>query len=91
MPTHKYQLYYRYDGPTYSQPMREELSADEVRHRLHLFIEDIGAFFEDSEVQIEVADGDVVCLMTELSQKDCDDQVKRCLNSLDLYARKITG
>lgn len=91
MPTYKYQPYYQYNGPTHSEPMREELSTEEAKQRLDLFIDEIGAYFENVGVQIETTIGGVVCVSTDLMQKDCDDRVKRCLNNLDLYAKKIPG
>ena len=89
MPTYQYTPYYRYDGPNKTEPMREELSSEDVAHRLELIAIDIRAYFDDVAAQIEVSAHGIVSVTTDLAQKDCDDRVKRCLNSLDLYARKI--
>ena len=71
--------------------MREELSDDEVRHQLELFFQEIEHHFEDVGVKVETMADGVACLSTDLSQKECDDRVKRCLNGLDLYARKLSS
>jgi hypothetical protein len=89
MPTYKYQPYYQYSGPTRAEPDRERLSEDDVEHRLTKFQEEISNFFNDIEVSIKTEPGNILCLTTEINKMDCDDRVKRCLNELDLYARKI--
>jgi hypothetical protein len=91
MPTYKYAPYYQYDGPTRAEPTREELSTEDVEQRLDLVAQEIGAYFEDVPARVEVGPDDIVCVTTDLSRKDCDDRVKRCLNSLDLYARKTSS
>lgn len=69
--------------------MREELSGEDVLYRLEFIAGDIDAYFEDVAAQIAVSADGIVSVTTDLLQKDCDDRVKRCLNSLDLFARKI--
>lgn len=91
MPTYRYQPYYQYSGPTHSQPLREELAAEEVGRRLGLFFDEIGSYFEEVGAEIETAGTGVVSITTPTTQADCDARVKKCLNSLDLYARRITG
>lgn len=86
----KYKPYYRYSGPTHAEPMREELADDEVEHRIKLFSEEIAAYFEEGQAVIDTDANGHVCVSTRLTQKDCDERVKQCLNSLDLYADKIT-
>lgn len=91
MPNYKYEPYYHYNGPTHSQPLRVELSAEEAGRRLALFFAEIGSYFEDVGATVEPVGTGVVSITAEINQFDCDERVKRCLNSLDLFARKITG
>jgi hypothetical protein len=90
MPTFQYEPYYQYKGPTRAEPAREELSPEDVAHRLELFANEIGAYFEDVTTRIDFSAGGILSVTTDLSPMDCDDRVKRCLNSLDLYARKLS-
>lgn len=87
MSVFKYKPYYQYDGPTHSQPFREELSEEEAEERVGYFFEEIGNYFEENSVTIK-KEGDIVAITGEINQEDCDERVKRCLNSLDLFARK---
>ena len=91
MPNYQYQPYYQYNGPTHSQPLRDELSPEEAGRRLDLFFAEIGSYFEDVGAVIEPVDTGIVSITAEVTQADCDARVKKCLNSLDLFARKITG
>lgn len=89
MPTYKYQPYYQYRGPTHAEPDREKLSGSDVEHRLEKFQDEISSFFSDIESTIKTEPGNVICITAEINKKDCDERVKRCLNELDLYARRI--
>lgn len=90
MSEYKYKPYYKYNGPTRDQPFREELSAEEVNRRLELFLIEVGNYFGDDDAAVvrPIQDG-VISITTGLAQQECDDTVKKCLNVLDLYARKI--
>lgn len=89
MPAYKYQPYYSYFGPSHSEPFREKLSADEIERRLELFFSEIGIFFDGIDAVIKTIDSDTISITTALTQQDCDARVKKCLNNLDLYAKKI--
>lgn len=88
MSTFKYKPLYKYDGPTHSNPLREELSPEEAKERLRCFFEDIVHYFDES---IAVSkEGDIVSISGDIKQSDCDELVKKCLNSLDLFAKKVS-
>ncbi|MEH8019229.1 hypothetical protein MN202_18480 [Rheinheimera muenzenbergensis] len=88
MSTFKYKPFYKYDGPTHSNPLREELSPEETNERLRCFFEDIVHYFDEN---IAVSkDGDIVSISGDIKQSDCDGQVKKCLNSLDLFAKEVS-
>tara|TARA_R110000787_G_scaffold181039_1_gene293186 strand:+ start:113 stop:379 length:267 start_codon:yes stop_codon:yes gene_type:complete len=88
MSTFKYKPYYKYDGPTHSNPLREELSPKEAEERVRCFFEDIVHCFEEN-IAIN-KEGDLVSISGDFKQADCDEVVKKCLNSLDLFAHKIS-
>jgi len=87
MPKYKYKPYYQHDGPTHSNPLREELSPEEADERVRCFFKDIAYYFEEG-ISIK-KEGDLVSITGEIKQEDCDDAVKRCLNRLDLFGSKI--
>ncbi len=87
----KYQPYYKYDGPTHSQPFREELSTDEVDRNIELFFYEISDYFVDIQATVEQLEDGYVGITADITQEDCDERVKRCLNSLDLYAKRIAA
>jgi hypothetical protein len=88
MPVFKYQPYYEYNGPTKSDPFREELSADQIKRNMSLFFDEIGSCFSDVGATIEPVGGGFIGITADITQADCDARVKRCLNSLDLFANK---
>ena len=74
MSTFKYKPYYKYDGPTSSNPLREELSLEQVEERLRCFFEDIIHYFEE-DITVDI-EGDLVSISGDIKQSDCDDLVK---------------
>jgi len=89
MATYKYTPYYRNDGPSRSEPLRDELSAEDIEHRLQLFLQDVRASFEDVHARVDTEDDNIVSVTTDLSRAECDERVRGCLSSLGLYAKKI--
>ncbi|WP_434026807.1 hypothetical protein [[Pseudomonas] boreopolis] len=89
MPLFKYQPYYQYNGPTLSQPFLEELSADEVKRNIGLFFDEIGSYFADVGATVEPIGGGFIGITADITQDDCDERVKRCLNNLDLFANRV--
>ena len=89
MPVFKYKPFYQYNGPTHSDPLREELSPEDVENHVRRFFEEIENYFEDGSVVIK-KEGDLVSITGEINQMDCDEAVKKCLNSLDLFANKTS-
>ncbi|MFQ1749920.1 hypothetical protein ACK34N_06225 [Aeromonas veronii] len=83
----QYKPYYKYDGPTPSNPLREELSQEEAEERVRCFFEDIVHYFEEN-ISIN-KEGDIVSISGDIAQSDCDELVKKCLSSLDLFAHKV--
>ena len=88
MSKYTYQPYYKYTGPSYVQPFRDELSAEEVEYNLACFFDEVDRYFEEGTAEFNKV-GDCTEITTDLSESECDGRVKQCLNSLDLYAHKI--
>ena len=83
-----YSPYYQYNGVTHSQPFREELTLEEVNYNIESFFSDIQQYFDEDTVIIERITENCIKITTEISEIECDERVKNCLNSLDLYAHK---
>ena len=90
MPLYKYQPFYQYDGPSLAQPFREELSSDEEKINLECFFSEVEGYFDD-KTEFERQEDDFICITSNITQTECDDRVKRCLNSLDLYAKRVVA
>ena len=88
MNTYFYSPYYQYNGVTHSQPFREELTLEEVNYNIESFFSDIEQYFDEDTVIIERITENCIKITTEISEIECDERVKNCLNSLDLYAHK---
>jgi hypothetical protein len=89
MPMFKYQPFYKYNGPTRSDPFREELSVEEVKYNIELFYNEIGSYFKNVRATIERHDNGFIEIDANITQADCDERVKRCLNNLDLFANRV--
>ncbi|MBU1668995.1 hypothetical protein KKC13_11305 [bacterium] len=88
MPIYKYQPYYQYDGVTLAQPFREELTQEEIEYNIESFFSDIDRYFDTHTTTFERLSENCLEITTDISETECDERVKRCLNSLDLYAHK---
>lgn len=94
MAVYQYKPYYSYDGPTRSDPLRDELSPEEIERRMELFRKELPDYFDDLNAKIGFSPDIsgttdyVASITTDVSQGECDERVKRCLNNLDLFAEK---
>lgn len=84
MPLFKYKPYYKYNGPTLAQPFREELDSDEIEECIEGFYNEVESYFND------IKDG-YIEISANITQDDCDQRVKNCLNFFDLYANRIVA
>lgn len=89
MSTFKCRPYYAYNGPSFSEPFRQQLSEEVATRNMGCFFDEVANYFEDVGARVEPRGDGVIAIATDVSQADCDNRVKRCLNSLDLYAQKI--
>lgn len=88
MPMFTYDIYYRFNGPTLAEPLAEGLDNEQVKRNIEIFFVEIESHFTDTVSTFERCDGDRINITTDISRKDCDARVKRCLGSLDLSAIK---
>lgn len=89
MPLFKYQPYYEYNGATLAEPFREELSEEEARFNIESFFDEIDMQFTEGEAETERHEDGIIGITADITQKECDERVKYCLNNLDLYANRI--
>lgn len=88
MSIYKYQPYYQYNGVTFEQPFRAELTQEEIEYNIESFFSDIDRYFKDGMATFERLSENCLEITTDISETECDERVKRCLNSLDLYSHK---
>lgn len=88
MNRYRYRPYYEYTGPSLAQPFREELSPEDVEYNLACFFDDVDRYFVEGTAEFNRV-SDCIEITTNLSESECYERVKQCLNSLDLYAQKI--
>ncbi len=92
-----YRVYYQYDGPTSSAPLRSPKNADEIADALSNFQNELLHFLSDDEATVSVATDSVkreknsiiAFVATSLSEKITDEAVAKCLTGLDLYGDKL--
>lgn len=90
MPIFKYKPYYEYSGPTRSDPFRELLSEDQIEKNMCDFYEHLKYVFANTDAAFKNDGAGVVSITTEnISEQECDERMKKHLNSLDLFANKI--
>lgn len=88
MSIYKYQPYYQYNGVTYAQPFREELTQEEIEYNIESFFSDIDRYFDTNTATFERLSENCLEITTDISETECNERVKRCLNDLDLYSHK---
>jgi len=76
MSIYKYQPYYKYDGATYQQPFREELTHDEIEYNLKSFFFDIDRYFKDGTATFNKLSENCIEITTDISEAECDSRVK---------------
>ena len=90
MPIFKYKPHYEYFGPTRSDPFRELLPEDQVEQNIRYFYDHLEYAFAGTDAVIKTESTGTVSIATEnLSEQECDERMKKHLNSLDLFAKKI--
>lgn len=91
MATYTYKPYYAYNGPTRSQPFREELTAEEIGENLTFFFDHLDSHFVGTDAVVKRDDAETASVQTTLPEDKCDEIVKGLLNHLDLFAHKTNS
>ncbi|WP_124435100.1 hypothetical protein [Pseudomonas sp. R11-23-07] len=87
MKTYSYRPYYQ--GPTPTNPMRDELSVDEQEQKFEAFYADVVTHFEDVGCTVKRNSVGLIDITTDMLEKDCHEIMKGLLISLDLRADKL--
>ena len=90
MTTFKYKPFYEYSGPTRSDPFRERLTDEQIQQNKREFYSHLDWAFTNTDASFEIDNTGIVSIFTTvLSESECDEIMKRHLNSLDLFANKV--
>ena len=84
MKTYSYRPYYQ--GPTLSNPMRDDLSIYEQEQKLEALYIDTNTHFEDIGCIVKRNSIGLISITTDMPEKDCHEIMKGLLISLDLRA-----
>lgn len=90
-----YRVYYEYNGPSHSDPFRSLKEPNEISealmnfpNRLPHYLSDQNATVSDDPTKKD-ANSIIVFVATTLDEAATDEAVKRCLNGLDLFGKKL--
>ncbi len=89
-----YRVYYHYNGPSRSDPFREEKNSEEITEALQRFPTELPHYFSDQNASISAApnrndpNSILVSVATTLDETETNKAVAKCLNALDLFADK---
>lgn len=90
-----YRVYYEYNGPSHSNPLRSPKDSHEISEALGHFPNELPHYLSDQDATIssEPTKKDpnsvIVFVATVLDETATDEAVKRCLNGLDLFGQKL--
>jgi len=92
MKEYKFEIYYKYDGPSHSDPFPEEKNSEQIQDALGNFVNEVQHYIESLETTVFSfpVDGDIerriVSIKTITKKEEVNEAVKRCLQDLDLRA-----
>lgn len=86
MATYRYKPYYSYNGPTHSQPFREELPAAVVEKNIEFFFQNLDSHFVGTGAVINHDGEGTAIVLTSMPREESNEIVKGLLNYLDLFA-----
>lgn len=82
----KYEPYYKFFGPSLSDPIGEELSQEDQERNIGFFYDDVQNTFADDCAVVSKDSGGIVSIETTLSKDVCGRRVEKILISLKLSA-----
>lgn len=95
MNEYRYEVYYKFDGPSFSQPFAELKTDIQVREALSNFVDGLPHYLNDLQAQIfsmpikRKIDRINVILKTSDDGDSVEAAVVKCLKSFDLRAKRI--
>jgi hypothetical protein len=90
-----YRVYYQYNGPSHSDPLRSPKDSDEIGEALRYFPNELCHYLSDQDATVSheqtknKPNSIIVFVATVLEEAKTDDAVKLCLNGLDLFGEKL--
>lgn len=90
-----YRVYYEYNGPSHSNPLRSPKDPDEIADALGNFSNGLPHYLSDQDATVSEeptqkdANSVVIIVATTHDELATDEAVKRCLNDLDLFGKKL--
>lgn len=90
-----YRVYYEYNGPSHSDPLRSPKEPQAISEALRHFPIDLPHYLSDQHAAVSDeptkrdSNSIIVVVVTTLSETAMDDAVKQCLNKLDLFGAKL--
>lgn len=90
---HHYRVYYEFNGPTKSDPMRTLKTEEQVSDALDRVAFELSVRLDDDNARITASpvENGAITLTAETAKTDesFSQALKKCLNDLDLFASKI--
>lgn len=91
-----YRVYYKYNGPSHSDPLRTPKDSNEIAEALRVFPSELPHYFSSdhdatvfSEQTNKETNSIIVVVGTVLDEENTDEGVIKCLNGLDLFGEKL--
>lgn len=90
-----YRIYYTDRSPTVESPFPGRKSSAEIESALGAFPGDLGYFLSDPDLHVdqdesrEQSGSIFLTVTTSYTEKEADEGIKKCLNSLGLSGEKI--
>lgn len=95
MKEYKFEIYYKYDGPSHSDPFAKEKNPDQIQDALSNFVNEIPHYIEGnkntaSSLHVEGnIERRIVSIKTTAEENEVMESVTRCLQNLDLRANRL--
>jgi hypothetical protein len=90
-----YRVYYQYDGPSPSAPLRWPKDSHEIAEALRHFPNALSHYLSDQDAKVsseptkKQSNSINVFVATVLDEAKTDEAVKQCLTGLDLFGEKL--
>lgn len=93
MNRHRYKVYYEFNGPTKSDPLRTEKNKEQIAEALDRVRFELSVYLDDEGARISTSPDSPNAIILTVETTEPDQRVtlsmKHCLNGLDLFATKL--